>query len=53
MDRLTYLSPIETQVALEDLGLERLFVVFPGEQRFPLSPEIEAVGLSTLGELGL
>lgn len=31
--------------ALEDLALDRLYVVFPGETRFPLHERIEAVGL--------
>jgi hypothetical protein len=33
--------------ALELLQLERLFVIFPGEARFPLARSIEAVGLET------
>ncbi len=32
--------------ALADLGLERLFVVFPGDSRFRLGEETEAVGLA-------
>ena len=32
--------------ALIDLSLERLFVVFPGDLRFRLSEEVEAVGLA-------
>ncbi len=31
--------------ALEDLALQRLYVVFPGKTRFPLHERIEAVGL--------
>ncbi len=31
--------------ALRDLALDRLHVVFPGEERFPLHERIEAVGL--------
>ncbi len=31
--------------ALEDLALERLYVVYPGEERFPLHERVEAVGL--------
>jgi hypothetical protein len=34
--------------AMADLGLERLYVVFPGDQRFPLAEKIEAVGLSRI-----
>ena len=37
--------------AMNDLGLERLHVVFPGKQRFPLGDRIEAVGLSSIREL--
>jgi hypothetical protein len=29
----------------EDLSLDRLFVVYPGEQRFPLQERIKAVGV--------
>ena len=39
--------------ALADLGLERLYVVFPGDQRFPLAENIEAVGLSAIRSLAL
>jgi predicted AAA+ superfamily ATPase len=31
--------------ALKDLGLERLYVVYPGTQHFPLARRIEALGL--------
>jgi predicted AAA+ superfamily ATPase len=34
--------------ALDDLGLERLYVVYPGEERFPLHRRAEAVGLQQL-----
>lgn len=40
------------RVALEDLGLERLVVVFPGERSFPLAERVEAVGLGRLLEEG-
>jgi len=36
------------RVALEDLALERLFVVFPGERGFLLDEKIEAVPLAQL-----
>jgi hypothetical protein len=39
--------------ALEDLSLERLYVVFPGDQRFPLGATIEAVGLGAIEGLAL
>ena len=32
--------------ALSDLGLDRLFTVFPGDSRFPLHERAEAVGLT-------
>jgi predicted AAA+ superfamily ATPase len=34
--------------ALEDLGLERLYVIFPGTERFPLGDKIEALGLANI-----
>ena len=34
--------------AIEDLGLDRLFVVYPGATRFPLTDRIEAVPLWSL-----
>ncbi|MDR3669861.1 MAG: ATP-binding protein [Holophaga sp.] len=39
--------------AMENLGLERLYVVFPGDQRFPLSERVEALGLTALKNLTL
>ncbi len=36
---------------IEDLGLYRLFVVYPGSRNFPLSETIEAVPLSLLPEI--
>ena len=39
-------------IALEDLGLERVAVVYPGVKRFPLSEQVEAVPLSVLGGRG-
>ncbi|MFW6012508.1 MAG: ATP-binding protein [bacterium] len=39
--------------ALETLDLERLYVVYPGEDRFPLHERMEAVGLLRLAEEGL
>jgi predicted AAA+ superfamily ATPase len=38
------------RVAVEDLKLGKLFVVFPGADRFPLADRIEALGLSRLAE---
>ena len=37
------------RVALEDLGLERVAVVYPGDRRYPLADKVEAVPLSALG----
>jgi hypothetical protein len=31
--------------SVEDLGLDRLYVVYPGDERFDLSQRIEALGL--------
>ncbi|RKX42091.1 MAG: hypothetical protein DRP64_10380 [Verrucomicrobia bacterium] len=38
-------------VALDDLGLEHLWVVYPGRDIFPMHPKITALPLSMLGEL--
>jgi hypothetical protein len=35
-------------VALEDLGLEHLWVVYPGGERFRLAERIEAVPLARI-----
>jgi hypothetical protein len=40
-------------IALEDLKLERLFVVYPGRERYRLQNKIEVIPLSALGELRL
>jgi uncharacterized protein len=42
-----------TGIALGDLGLERLFLVCPGDARFPLGNRVEVVGLSGIGTLRL
>jgi predicted AAA+ superfamily ATPase len=36
------------QVAMADLGLERLDVIYPGAETFPMAEKIRAVGLSRL-----
>jgi predicted AAA+ superfamily ATPase len=36
------------RVALDDLGLERVAVVYPGAKRYPLADSVEAVPLKTL-----
>lgn len=40
------------RVALEDLGLERVAVIYPGSRRYPLGDSVEAMPLSTLAEPG-
>ena len=40
-------------VALEDLALDRLFVVHPGAERFPLHKRIEALGLVAAASEGV
>lgn len=39
--------------AMQNLGLERLYVVFPGDQRFPLGAKTEALGLAAIKSLVL
>ncbi|MCC6897496.1 MAG: ATP-binding protein [Polyangiaceae bacterium] len=39
------------RVALDDLGLEHLWVVHPGQRSFALQPRISALPLADLGEL--
>lgn len=39
-------------IALEDLGLERVAVVYPGSKRYPLGEQVEVVPLTTLAEPG-
>jgi predicted AAA+ superfamily ATPase len=40
------------RIALEDLGLERVAIVYPGAKRFTLADRVEAVPLATLAEPG-
>ncbi len=40
------------RIALEDLGLERVAVVYPGTKRYPVADRVEAVPLATLAEPG-
>ncbi|MBI3362608.1 MAG: ATP-binding protein [Chloroflexi bacterium] len=37
------------RIALQDLALDRLLVVYPGTQRFPLGEGVEAIPLTELG----
>jgi len=36
------------RIALDDLGLERVAVIYPGAKRYPLGDSVEAVPLKTL-----
>ena len=40
------------EIALSDLELERLFVIYPGETRYVISKKIEALPLEELASLG-
>jgi hypothetical protein len=37
-------------MALEDLNLKHVFVIYPGIQRFPLASRVEAVPIQTLAK---
>jgi predicted AAA+ superfamily ATPase len=38
------------RIALEDLGLERIAVIYPGTKRFPVADRVEAVPLSAIAD---
>ncbi len=38
------------RIALEDLGLERIAVIYPGNKRFPLSDNVDAIPIEELGQ---
>ena len=40
------------RIALDDLGLERVAIVYPGAKRYPLGEMVEALPISTLAEPG-
>lgn len=40
------------RIALDDLGLERVAVVYPGEKRYPIADRVEAVPLAALDRVG-
>jgi predicted AAA+ superfamily ATPase len=40
------------RIAMEDLGLERVAVLYPGEKRYPLGDRVEAVPLTELAHRG-
>ena len=37
------------RIALEDLGLEQVAIIYPGRKHFRIAPGVEAVPLSSLG----
>lgn len=41
------------RIVSEDLGLEHLWVIYPGDLEYPLSQDITALPLQKVGELGL
>jgi len=41
------------RIAIEDLGLERLDVVYPGDVTWPMSDRVRAVGMSRLHDIDL
>ncbi|MBI4878817.1 MAG: hypothetical protein HY812_04035 [Planctomycetes bacterium] len=40
------------RIALEDLGLDRLAVLYPGERRYALGPRADVVSLAELAACG-
>jgi hypothetical protein len=38
------------RIALDDLGLERVVVIYPGTKRFPLSEQVEAIPFQMIAE---
>ena len=34
-------------IAVEDLKLDKLFIIFPGKESFSLTPQIDAIGLES------
>ncbi len=40
------------RIALEDVGLERVAVIYPGEKRYPIADRVEAVPLRDLATAG-
>jgi len=41
------------RIAMEDLGLQRVAVVYPGDKRYPIAERVEAVPLDTLVATGM
>jgi len=42
------LSRTSLRIALEDMSLERIAVVYPGARRYPLADQVEAVPLDAV-----
>jgi hypothetical protein len=40
------------RIAMEDLGLQRVVVVYPGDKRYPIADRVEAVPIDALAEPG-
>ena len=41
------------RIVIEDLGLEHLWVIYPGDLEYPLTQDITALPLKKIGDLGL
>ena len=41
------------RIVIEDLGLEHLWVIYPGDLEYPISQDITALPLKKIGDLGL
>ena len=39
------------RTALEDLELDRIFVIYPGKLSFPIADQVTALSISVLGEI--
>ena len=40
------------RIALHDLGLERLVVIYPGKDRYPLDERIDVMPVGEMGRIG-
>ena len=40
-------------IVIEDLGLEHLWVIYPGDLEYPLAQDITALPLKKIGDLAL
>jgi hypothetical protein len=43
---------LSMRIALQDLQLERIAVIYPGAKRYPIAPRVEAVPLTELAVPG-